>query len=643
MESIEENIRELSLAGAFATREQLGAARQNRDGSYMALDAALEGEPVERRKALANLGAAHRKLDATTDELLNGAERAALYEAACARRDKDQRAYERLAELQDWRAARRAAAQAAWLEPWAPLGLKPKAPRFMADWRRGVEGVLRQRARLDQQDLELAALKEKLEAERLALTRLLADMGASDAGAAPPIEVIYKQSRLALDALQAGWTLRHAQMVLADKVAEELIRAKKSHAHIVQEIEALRGRWAAALTAIGLAEEMTPGQAETALGIWKSVPLHRQTLVYEHERIGKMQARIAEFEAEVAKLVGHAAPELAERPPREALNELSRRLSASRVAHEKRENLRKTAHKRASTAEKHARKRIFAQASLAAARQALGLDESAPLAESFERLKRRSSLRLELADARRDIRESGDGRDEEALRLEQGDIDFDLLPAEVERLNIVKKQIFDDVAAAATAAHEARRAREALAAGRDAGSAAQAKAEAATALLEVATRWLARASAAKLAARAMERHRAAVRDPLLSGASTLFAVATDGAYTGLGADYDDADTPTLVGIHISGARKRVDQMSEGTRDQLFLSLRLALLELRAAEPLPFIGDDLLASFDETRTARALGLLAKFGRTRQAIVFTHHQHVARIASELPEANVDVIAL
>ena len=46
---------------------------------------------------------------------------------------------------------------------------------------------------------------------------------------------------------------------------------------------------------------------------------------------------------------------------------------------------------------------------------------------------------------------------------------------------------------------------------------------------------------------------------------------------------------------------RVEGLSEGARDQLFLSLRLALLERRAGEPLPFIGDDMLASFDDART------------------------------------------
>ena len=48
-------------------------------------------------------------------------------------------------------------------------------------------------------------------------------------------------------------------------------------------------------------------------------------------------------------------------------------------------------------------------------------------------------------------------------------------------------------------------------------------------------------------------------------------------------------------------------MSEGTRDQLYLALRLAYLEDYAtrAEPAPFIGDDLFATFDDRRTENGL--------------------------------------
>ncbi|MEH2472417.1 uncharacterized protein YhaN [Nitrobacteraceae bacterium AZCC 2161] len=76
---------------------------------------------------------------------------------------------------------------------------------------------------------------------------------------------------------------------------------------------------------------------------------------------------------------------------------------------------------------------------------------------------------------------------------------------------------------------------------------------------------------------------------------------------------------------------------------LFLALRLALLERRTNQPLPFIGDDLLTSFDEARTAATLGLLAAAGRERQMIVFTHHQHVGDLAAAMRGHAVEVIQL
>ena len=88
----------------------------------------------------------------------------------------------------------------------------------------------------------------------------------------------------------------------------------------------------------------------------------------------------------------------------------------------------------------------------------------------------------------------------------------------------------------------------------------------------------------------------------------------------------------LAAIREGGERVRVEGLSEGARDQLFLALRLALLERRAGEPLPFVGDDILASFDDARTRCTLSLLAEFGKARQVILFTHHRHVADLARE-----------
>ena len=80
---------------------------------------------------------------------------------------------------------------------------------------------------------------------------------------------------------------------------------------------------------------------------------------------------------------------------------------------------------------------------------------------------------------------------------------------------------------------------------------------------------------------AVERHRALQEDPLLTRAGELFAMLTGGAYDGIAQEYDDADTPRLVGRRSSGRTVSIQGMSEGTRDQLYLALRLAYLDAYA--------------------------------------------------------------
>ena len=86
-------------------------------------------------------------------------------------------------------------------------------------------------------------------------------------------------------------------------------------------------------------------------------------------------------------------------------------------------------------------------------------------------------------------------------------------------------------------------------------------------------------------------------------------------------------------------------LSEGTRDQLYLALRLAYVEDYAAraEPAPFIADDLFTSFDDARTAHGLRALADVGATAQCVLFTHHRHVAELAQVELGADLDLIEI
>ncbi len=123
----------------------------------------------------------------------------------------------------------------------------------------------------------------------------------------------------------------------------------------------------------------------------------------------------------------------------------------------------------------------------------------------------------------------------------------------------------------------------------------------------------------------IEAFRRRHRDPILARAAVYFQRLTCSSMGGVETDFDDADQPVLVGVRSSGERLRVEAMSSGTRDQLYLALRLATLDhyLDSAEALPFIVDDILIQFDDERAAATLEALAEFSRRTQVVLFTHH--------------------
>jgi uncharacterized protein YhaN len=143
--------------------------------------------------------------------------------------------------------------------------------------------------------------------------------------------------------------------------------------------------------------------------------------------------------------------------------------------------------------------------------------------------------------------------------------------------------------------------------------------------------------ASTVLAHAIERYREKHQGPILKRTNELFAHLTLNSFEGVRADFDDHDNPVLVGVRMGDEEVRVEGMSDGTADQLYLALRLASLEtyLKNNEPMPFIVDDIMIRFDDKRATAALQVLAELSTKTQVIFFTHHQHLV----ELAETNID----
>ena len=150
--------------------------------------------------------------------------------------------------------------------------------------------------------------------------------------------------------------------------------------------------------------------------------------------------------------------------------------------------------------------------------------------------------------------------------------------------------------------------------------------------------WLRSRLAHALLAEATRRFRERAQGPMLTAASAYFQRMTGGEFVRLLGD--DAELrPVLRAQRRDGAKLKVEALSEGTCDQLYLALRLAALDIRRAAgvDLPVVLDDVLMTSDDRRAGLMLQALADFARGGQVIVFTHHEHLAEVARRNVDAG------
>lgn len=87
------------------------------------------------------------------------------------------------------------------------------------------------------------------------------------------------------------------------------------------------------------------------------------------------------------------------------------------------------------------------------------------------------------------------------------------------------------------------------------------------------------------------------------------------------------------------------QLSQGTADQLYLAVRLAICDmvLPQEKAAPLVLDDALVTFDDQRMAAALDLLLQLSRTRQILLFTCQNREAAYLRQAGASQVQVLRL
>jgi len=130
----------------------------------------------------------------------------------------------------------------------------------------------------------------------------------------------------------------------------------------------------------------------------------------------------------------------------------------------------------------------------------------------------------------------------------------------------------------------------------------------------------------------VERYRSEHQQPVLKRAGELFPRLTLHRYRGLKVGFDERDEPVLTCVAHTGGTVGVGALSDGTRDQLYLALRVASIEryFEGRPPLPLILDDALTHFDDARASAALEVLGELATKTQVLFFTHHARIKELA-------------
>ncbi len=115
---------------------------------------------------------------------------------------------------------------------------------------------------------------------------------------------------------------------------------------------------------------------------------------------------------------------------------------------------------------------------------------------------------------------------------------------------------------------------------------------------------------------------------IVAAAQDYMARLTGGRYDRLTWDQDFA---LFSGTREENTTRAAAYRSDGTADQLYLALRLAVAEALLPQP-PLVLDDALVRFDDTRLLAALKLLEELGQERQILLFTCQGREKRLAEQ-----------
>ena len=641
---LEEDLKRLGRRGELPTEESLARARAHRDHGWDLVLKDWKGggadEPFDPELSLEEaFPRSIQTADRIADQLRQDADAVAQAEEKRMQIETSGSLIRETEAEVSRLEAKKEETLASWRQEWDPAYILPRSPDEMEEWRERWIEFRETLGKLRDAENSMQAKSDRIRQAVDALSAVLNSSGKRT------FSELHESAKALLQQGEEAVGRRKLITEQLTKLHGDLKLADTGTASISSEIESATHDWQARCQSAGLAVNTLPETGQALLQERADL-LAKFDQWQEHAaEAAKVSELIRAYEnrvGEQASAFGIAAETI---EAQEAA--LWKLLSAARTA--------QTEHDQISSGIEDARVRLAeAHRDEAAAAGVLGelmalakvnaIDELEPLLAALEQKaaigQRLDSLRDTLGGLARGQSVS------EFVHLVEAENPDDLGPRKA-RMEADLSEKKTEMEAVQAGLADWNRQRDELAKAGDAAAALRQQAESELATLRRdASEFVRLRLAANILREQIEEFRARNQAPLLEKSGRVFRRITQGAFQGLSAEFDEHDVPVLVGTRTGGAHVPVEGMSDGTRDQLYLSLRLAALELHVEEhePMPLILDDLLITFDDDRSRAILPQLAELSKRTQIFLFTHHEHLVELCRQaLGEGSVQLHTL
>ena len=631
-ESIQAELARLQRQGELPTEEALRKGRAHRDHGWSLVlaewkgngiqEELIQGLPLEEAFPLTIVQA-----DGIADKLRFDAEAVAQAEEKRFQLGEIEKqvaaAKPKILELQ----ATLAACQESWHAEWTACGITPRSPAEMEEWR---EAWSEFRERLGKLRTAEESFKQKDQQIQLAKQRLSSVICQSEE---KEFSLLFAAARkLVQDGEQAAG--RRIEMTnQIDSLKSELADFEKSRLRLVTAVTDSTEKWNTQCAAVGLPAGTSPDAGLILLQERKELLAkfnQWQEASNESRATAEVISRYEKTVNEKAILLGVAGDTTEAQE-----SALWKTLTEARKSQERHDQL-------AEQIEAAGSELADAQELVKLSEQTLkdlivlaGLSSVSELEPLLAHLEQRNRIQIQIAGLRNTL--SGLARGQAVdefvvkVRAENPDTLAERKPVAAREkadkesvLPAIRETLFQ----LGTQKKELEKAGDAAANFRQ-----QAESCAAT-LRQDAARFLRLRLATHLLENQIERFRKENQGPLLQKSGEVFKAITHGAFGELGAEFNADDIPVLVGVRPDQSKVPVEGLSDGSRDQLYLALRLAALDryLEKYEPMPLILDDLLITFDDDRARAILPQLGSLAKRTQIFLFTHHEHLVELCRQ-----------